>query len=495
MKKLTALIVAVACVLCLCACTQEQPQQAQGKQVDEHIELSPLPAAQSYMLNYNPDRAWRGEAYVNVGNSMMDGHTPQEDPTVNIRRFVEKYAPYAPQLCQTYFYLSAYKNKAEIDQEGLDRIQQCFDCARELGIKLNVRFTYQYGMGGAGESTDDIMLGHMEQLAPLIEQNKDVIHVVEAGFIGSWGEWHSSKEFHNETAILRGVLAMTPEDIYVQVRLPEYKTLILPTEPEYARIGFHDDAFFGYRYCANSDDLNPGTDSWNQIVKESAYVPVGGETFWGYESNEKVNGYDAIKQFSAFRQNSFSIFHMFIEDGVGQGYEIEKWQSLPITAEWLESNGILYSPNWFGEDGKTERTVFDFVSDYLGYRLEGQRANVSGEIKPNGLLKADFTLINYGFSAAFNMNSGFAVLDSEGNLVSSFPAGDPETWNSRDPENYADASPIEYTVSSDILLPEAAGEYQLAFYLQNSAGTGARLNNDLTYSNGYSVFYTFTIEE
>ena len=54
---------------------------------------------------------------------------------------------------------------------------------------------------------------------------------------------------------------------------------------------------------------------------------------------------------------------------------------------------------------------------------------------------------------------------------------------------------IEYTISADLILPAQAGEYQLAFYLKNSAGTGARLNNDLTYNNGYSVFYTFTIEE
>ena len=287
---------------------------------------------------------------------------------------------------------------------------------------------------------------------------------------------------------------MVPEPLYVQVRNPSYKDLILDTEPEYARIGFHDDAFFGYRYCANAD-LNPGSDGWNQIVKEAPYVPVGGETFWGYESNEKVNGFEAIKQFSAFRQNSFSIFHMFIEDGVGKGYEIEKWTTLPITKDWLDSNGLLYSPNWFGEDGQKERTVFDYVSDYLGYRFEGQSAHVAGSIEAGGKVNAEFKLINYGFSAAFNMYSGFAILNKNGEVVADYPAGEPVTWNSRDPENYEDAAPIEYTISADLILPAQAGEYQLAFYLKNSAGTGARLNNDLTYNNGYSVFYTFTIEE
>ena len=214
MKKVTALIIVLACVLSLCACAQ----QKQGKTVDEHIELAPMDASMSYMLNFNPDRAWRGEAYVNVGNSMADGHTPQEDPTVNLRRFVTNYAAYNPQLCQVYFYLSAYKNTPEIDDYGMDRMQQVFDCARELGVKLNVRFTYQWGMGGNGEASDDIMLAHMKQLRPLLEKNIDVIHVIEAGFLGAWGEWHSSKEFHNNAAILRGILEMPPEPLFVQVR-------------------------------------------------------------------------------------------------------------------------------------------------------------------------------------------------------------------------------------------------------------------------------------
>ena len=487
MKKLIAFFLALSCILSMCACSN------MGQQISEHIEFEPLNADQSFMLNYNPDRAWRGEAYVNVGNAMTDGHSPQEDPTGNVRRFVERYAAYSPQICQVYFYLTAYKNTEQIDDFGMERMQQVFDCAEELGIKLTVRFAYQNGMAGHGEASDEIMLAHMKQLRPLLEKNIDLIHVVEAGFLGSWGEWHSYKEFHNQTALLRGILEMVPEPLIVQVRSPNYKNLILPTEPEYKRIGFHDDAFFGYRYCANAD-LNPGSEGWLQIMEESPYVPVGGETFWGYESNERVNGYDAVRQYSAFRQNSFSIYHMFIEDGVGKGYEIEKWTTLPITKQWLDSNGLVYSPNWFGEDGTKERTVFEYVSDYMGYRIEGQSADINGVIKSGGRIRVDFSLINYGFSAAFNMYSGFAVLDENGNEVAKFPAGDPAAWNSRDPGNYDDPSLILYTVSADVVLPQEPGQYQLAFYLKNSAGTGARLNNDLAYTDGYSTFYTFTIE-
>ena len=64
MKRIIAFVIVLACVLSLCAC---MGSSADSK-VDETIELKPLDASQSFMLNYNPDRAWRGEAYVNVGN-------------------------------------------------------------------------------------------------------------------------------------------------------------------------------------------------------------------------------------------------------------------------------------------------------------------------------------------------------------------------------------------------------------------------------------------
>lgn len=492
MKRIVAFITVLVFVFSMCGCSSKSGQAA-GNAVEEHIEIEPLDGSQSFFLNYNPDRSWRLEAYVNVANSDEDNHTIQPDPTVNVRRSVSQYAEYSPQLVQVYFYLTGYKNKPEIDEIGMDRMQQVFDCARELGVKLVVRFAYQYNMAGVGEASDDIMLGHMKQLKPLLEKNVDLINVVEAGFLGSWGEWHSYKDFHNPSALLRGILEMTPEPLYVEVREPQYKDLILDTEDIYSRIGFHDDSFFGYRYCASAGSLNPGTEEWNQIVKESAVVPVGGETFWGRETNEEIDGFESILQFSAFRQNTFSLYHCFIEDGVGKGYEMEKWQDIPITPEWLDSNGILYSPTWFGTDGELERSIFDFVSDYLGYRIEAKSADISGNLCPNGSLKTDFKLVNYGFSAAFNMYSGFTILDEGGNEVWSVSAGDPSTWNSRDPENYGDASAIEYTISADIPLPSESGKYKLAFYFRNSAGTGARLNNTLDYSNGYTVFYEFEI--
>ena len=84
----------------------------------------------------------------------------------------------------------------------------------------------------------------------------------------------------------------------------------------------------------------------------------------------------------------------------------------------------------------------------------------------------------------------FALLDQNGSVVSTVAAGDPTTWLSTSPSSN---EPLTHTVAAALTLPETAGTYQVAFYLKNSAGTGARFANDLQYINGYTVLQTIEI--
>ena len=439
-KKLVSFALAGVLVLSVCGCGGGKP----ARSVQIEFEPDFITSESDKLLQNNPDRAWRGEAYVNVAAGQGDGQIMQGDPAVNVRNFFSRYAEYNPQLCQVYFYLTGYKDQKEIPQDGFDRMQKVFDCAKELGKKLVVRFAYQGDMQGTGEATDDIMLAHMKQLRPILEKNIDYIHVVEAGFLGSWGEWHSYKMEHDREALLRGIIEMVPEPLFIQIRYPGIKNLIPKTDPVYSRLGFHDDSFFGYRYCKSAATLNPGESDWDQVIEEAGYVPVGGETFWGEEHDEEIDGYDSILQFSAFRQNSFSIFHSFIEKNFGsaveygQGYAMEEWQHQEVTAEWLEKNNLFYAPGWFyNQDGEpVERTVFDYVSDYMGYKLEIKNVQIEGTLKPQGTLSVRSEIVNYGFSAAFNMHSGYAILDDRGNVVTEIEVGKPSSWNSRSPRDY-----------------------------------------------------------
>jgi hypothetical protein len=76
------------------------------------------------------------------------------------------------------------------------------------GMRLIVRFTYNFGPIGAGamDAPIDVISTHIDQVAPILLQYKDMIFAVEAGFIGTWGEWHDSTNGNDTAAAHKIVL-------------------------------------------------------------------------------------------------------------------------------------------------------------------------------------------------------------------------------------------------------------------------------------------------
>lgn len=495
MKKIAGFLAAITLLAALSGCSEgtsnTETTEETFAMTQTVTELAPLYGSQDELLEYNPDRGWRLEAYVDAALT--------ERPDEVVKTALDRYAKYHPQLCQVYFYLTSYRETETIPSDAFDRMQLAFDAAKERGIKLIVRFAYQSDMNGTGEASDEIMLAHIPQVRPLLEKNIDVIHTVEAGFLGAWGEWHSFKMKHDKLTLLKTIVEAVPEPLYVQVRYPGVKNVLADAEPESPlldRMGYHDDSFFGWQTAKWS--ASPGDEEWEQMRKESFRGPQGGEMFWGcqyyLENWEPTTGALAILKFSPFHQNSFSLYHSFIEQPFtswaveGEGYySIQDWVTEEITEQWLKVSNIVYDPLYFrDENGQpVARTAFEFVSDHLGYRLRATTLTLTGELAAGATVNAKLLVENYGFSPVFNMESGLAILDKDGNVVSSVAAADPTRWLSEDC--------VPYTVAADLTLPAQSGSYRLAFYLKNSAGTGARLANDLEFIDGYTVLQTIEI--
>eukprot|EP01052_Picozoa_sp_SAG31_P032725 SAG31_NODE_3617_length_4064_cov_41.284741_5_plen_564_part_00 len=109
------------------------------------------------------------------------------------------------------------------------QVTTAFSRLRNNGVKALFRFAYDTSMPGTHEYSAETILGHIEQLAPVMQGDIDALYVLQAGFIGSWGEWHSSKQnIHaNASAVSRIVeaelFALLPADRKIQVRVPAYK--------------------------------------------------------------------------------------------------------------------------------------------------------------------------------------------------------------------------------------------------------------------------------
>jgi len=188
-----------------------------------------------------------------------------------------------------FFYLEAFKNSA-LSTAELSLIENDLNKVRTAGLKVILRFAYSDNIG-VDDAPMAIIQQHLDQLQPIFENNKDIIAFVQAGFIGAWGEWHSSGNglatTENQTLVLNKLLSVLPADIMVQVRTPGAKQNIFNTttpitaavaytsEPK-ARVGHHNDCFL-----TGGDDYGTYTNVALQkqyISTEALYVPTGGET-------------------------------------------------------------------------------------------------------------------------------------------------------------------------------------------------------------------------
>ena len=200
------------------------------------------------------------------------------------------------------------------------------------------------------------------------------------------------------------------------------------------------------------------------------------------------SGWEVILECYYHRHTSLSFWHGYLE-AIRQDNVMKRWQENEvITTEKLDAEGIVYDPNWFlNAKGETAtRNPYEFLRDHLGYRLVAQDVTVSysGDSK----LSVSLNLKNYGFAAAFNMYSGFALLDKDYNVVAEVAAGEPKTFYNRDPDNAYSSEVLTHNVTAELQKP-SDGEYYIAFYLKNTMGTTAALANNITYTNGYNILY------
>ena len=165
---------------------------------------------------------------------------------------------------------------------------------RRSGAKTIVRFTYNFpaDLDDPRQTTDagiDQALRHIRQLAPVLRRNADVIAFLEAGFVGAWGEWHTSRSGldspANKVRIRDALLEAMPVDRAVLFRQPAdlhrwYPEIGRdgphPGSPQ-ARSGVHNDCFLSTRNDAGTYPARPpGLRDYVRRLVEHA--PFGGET-------------------------------------------------------------------------------------------------------------------------------------------------------------------------------------------------------------------------
>ena len=441
----------------------------------------------------NPERGLRLEVALNVDDPYR--WNPQEKfpaITTQLEQEVRKYESDSITLVQTYFYLTDIIGKP-LEQRHFDVMQVFFDKLRALGMKAVLRFAYETdnrGRAKSGPTKEDILL-HVKQLKPFVEANKDMILVLQAGFIGAWGEWHSS--FHglersDETKrdILSAVCDLAPQGRFVQVRVPVFGNLLKDDTARYKKISFHDDMIVIKPHSADGQ-MSERTPHYNQIVRESPYLVLDGELPWGSWSVKPstdypaggwlIDGNEAARRFFLQHFTSLSAIHNYKEGDANSKFSMIYWQETPIGEDFLKENKMPVSDAYFRKKDGTpvERTQFDYIRDHLGYRIELQQLKTNRVWKNGNANQIDISLINRGFSTLHNEHPVYLVLtDATGKVChKTLTVARVNDWQPYNPPDTVNKTTLVHHITAQTVLPETlpAGTYRLGLWIPDGSET------------------------
>ena len=384
-------------------------------------------------------------------------------------------------ITQAYclFYLDTFLN-GNISATYLTHIRTNLTNMRTAGRKCILRFAYTWDdSDNNGNGIPDILqdaarktepdlpqlLAHIDQLKPIIQEYADVITVLQAGFIGIWGEWYytdhfvdnptqpdniSTAQYERRKSVVTRLLDALPANRMIALRYPMLKKMMFGRNTPIsaaeafqntpvARLGFHNDAFLNS--YGDSGTSQPDADR-TYLQAESVYLTMGGEV------NQPESG--APSRSCANAVNEMALYHWSY---------INTDYYKPTLRSW-KSNGCIHNTS----------NIAGSILDRMGYRLVLKRGVYPTTARPGGNLTVRVELVNEGFAAPYNPRNLFLVLQntSTGAIFKARLPNDPRYWL---------ANGQTHVIARTVKLPTtvAAGTYALALHLADpSAGLSSR---------------------
>jgi Domain of unknown function (DUF4832)/Domain of unknown function (DUF4874) len=373
-------------------------------------------------------------------------------------------------LVRSYILLDEYRNRP-LPAAVLNRLNQQLQLLRSAGIKIILRFSYNFPTTDTDKAPDvklDLALKHIQQLKPILQNNADVIAVLQAGFIGAWGEWHSSANQLDQPApkakILAGLLAALPSSRIVQIRYPADIQANYPQPltaqaafrgTPWSRVGLHNDCFLADPTDAGTyrPNLQPLRKYLGQIAP---FTSVGGETCGIRPAEDRGD--------CATAEADLAQFHWSYLNIKGHQPTLDRWAA----------------------DG-----CFPTISRKLGYRIQLIRSSFPSQMRKGSKLNGNFVVKNVGYASPFNPRGLELILRHQQTgkkyripLLKAFsPTHDPRFW-------LPQAGEISVKVTGEISKNIPVGMYEILLNLPdpmpklaNRPDYSIRLANEQTWES------------
>ena len=270
------------------------------------------------------------------------------------------------------------------------------------GMRIMPRFIYNYGPIGptAQDAPIAVISSHIDQLAPIVLKYKDIVFALEAGFIGTWGEWHDSTNGNDtadaHAAVLNKELSYFSGLFPILVREPGYIIQYTGNLTPLSTLGLHDD------YYASSPD-DAGT--WGTC-----------ENYVGYCFSNYTTA-----QFEAYG-TQVSSTTMFAGEFGAVYANLQSCAALDDYSYTYhpQSISIFPYPPAIGTELQNEGCALSFYNK-VGTRIELEKATVIGNPTANGQLYVGITLANTGYGRVIRQRPATILLLSGTSPVAQFP--------------------------------------------------------------------------
>ena len=287
-------------------------------------------------------------------------------------------------LVRRIYLISEFRSKP-LSPAFLQMVSNDIALARQAGVKLIIKFTYNWINGGADAPRNRI-LSHLDQLKPILTSNSDVIAYLHAGFIGYWGEWNRSTNnllnTNDMRAITYRILASLPPERMVALRYPKHKIEIYNNpNPLTSQEGFNQTyrartGHINECFVASQDDWGTYKDTDLQILEseknylsqDNLYVVQGGETCSAdSEAQPFIQCSNALKELARMRWSDLNLEY--------EREVIELWNTQGCLSE---------------------------IQRRLGYRFHLLSSVISSQVKPGGSFSVNLKIENAGWANPYN---------------------------------------------------------------------------------------------